>query len=794
MKNKLSILLLFFFIFSEVTFAEPFIFKTKEIEIRNNGNEIYAKDGTAFSTDNNLEIQAINFEYFKSTDLLKAYNGVAYIKSDNLKVEFNEIQFDQKKFNFIAKGNVKIYDIKNKLTIKTEIVNYDWDKKILKSKTNSVLKDQFKNVFNTQSFNYEINKNILKVKDANFKDFDHNNFYVELAYINTLSNKLFGKDISVDLNNKSFNKDNEPRLKGKSVTYENYTTEISKGVFTTCKKTDNCPPWQLSAEKIQHDKRKQIINYKNAWLKVYDVPVMYFPKFFHPDPTVTRRSGFLMPTLNSSSNSKSFVSLPYFYALSSNKDMTFTPRLYAEDKLLLQTEYREANKNSNHFSDFSFYNEKDKNSKSHFFYKYDKSMNLSYFQNSNLVLNIEKTSNDTYLKASKLKSPIIEDYDILENSIGLSLNSENMSIDTDFIVYEDLGQKNNSDKYEFVLPRLSLNKDIKNNTNLDGNFSFKSNNIARNYKTNIFEKTNINDLIFNSNPKITNNGFYNNYDFILKNVNSDTQNSKDFKKGENFYFSGLFQYNSSLPLIKDNTNFQNILKPKFSLKLSPNNTKDISTNETRLDVANIYDLQRINRNDTVEGGVSLSYGNDFTIFDKNNSRDYFSLKVANNLRFEENDDLSKSNQLGAKTSNLFGEITYNPNNFIKMKYNTSTKNNIQDTVYENLITELSLNNFITSFDYLNENNTSIKNSYLSNTTKYTLNKYNNIQFSTRENKTKNLTEYYNLMYQYKNDCLAASIEYNKDFYDDRDIKPTENIFLKLTIIPFGEASSPNLKD
>ena len=794
MKNKLSILLLFFFIFSEVTFAEPFIFKTKEIEIKNNGNEIYAKDGKAFSTDNNLEIQAINFEYFKSTDLLKAYNGVAYIKSDNLKVEFNEIQFDQKKFNFIAKDDVKIFDIKNKLTIETELVNYNWNKKILKSKTNSVLKDQFDNVFNTQEFNYDLNKNILKIKEANFKDFDRNNYYVELAYINTLSNKLFGKDISVDLNNKSFNKENEPRLKGKSVSYENYSTEISKGVFTTCKKNDKCPPWQFSAEKIQHDKRKKIINYKNAWLKIYDVPVMYFPKFFHPDPTVDRRSGFLVPSLNSSSNSKTFMSLPYFYAMSSNKDMTFTPRVYAEDKLLLQTEYREVNENSSHFSDFSLFKEIDKNSKSHFFYKYDKSMNFSYFQKSNVKLNVEKTSNDTYLKASKLESPLIEDYDMLENSIGLSLNSDSMSIETDFIVYEDLSQKNSSDKYEFIFPRLSLSKDIENNTNLDGSFSFKSNNIARNYKTNIFEKTNINDLIFSSNPKTTNNGFYNNYDFILKNVNSDTQNSKDFKKGENFYFSGLFQYNSSLPLIKENTNFQNILKPKFSLKLSPNNTKDISTAETRLDVANIYDLQRLTRNDTVEGGVSLSYGNDFTIFDKNNSRDYFSLKVANNLRFEENDDLSKSNQLGAKTSNLFGEITYNPNNFIKMKYNASTKNNIQDKVYENLITELSLNNFVTSFDYLNENNTLIKNSYLSNTTKYTLNEYNNIQFSMRENKTKNLTEYYNLMYQYKNDCLAASIEYNKDFYDDRDIKPEENIFLKLTIIPFGEARSPNLKD
>ena len=41
--------------------------------------------------------------------------------------------------------------------------------------------------------------------------------------------------------------------------------------------------------------------------------------------------------------------------------------------------------------------------------------------------------------------------------------------------------------------------------------------------------------------------------------------------------------------------------------------------------------------------------------------------------------------------------------------------------------------------------------------------------------------------------LAASVEYNKEYYDDRDIDPSESIFFKLTIIPFGEASSPNLK-
>ena len=67
-----------------------------------------------------------------------------------------------------------------------------------------------------------------------------------------------GKDISIDLNNKSFNKDNEPRIKGKSIIYNNGFTEVTKGIFTTCKKTDKCPPWQLSAEKIKHDKKKEI--------------------------------------------------------------------------------------------------------------------------------------------------------------------------------------------------------------------------------------------------------------------------------------------------------------------------------------------------------------------------------------------------------------------------------------------------------------------------------------------------------------------------------------------------------
>ena len=237
-------------------------------------------------------------------------------------------------------------------------------------------------------------------------------------------------------------------------------------------------------------------------------------------------------------------------------------------------------------------------------------------------------------------------------------------------------------------------------------------------------------------------------------------------------------------------NQQNVLKPKISLKIAPNDTKNLRSDTNRLDVNNLFNLDRVASNDTLEGGISLAYGNDFTIIDKENSRQILSLKLANNIRLKENDDLPTNNQVGLKTSNFFSEIEYSPNEILKTTYKNSFKNNAKDVTYENFITEISLNNFVTTFDYLNENNTSDENSYLKNTTQYVINDSNNLLFSTRINKKTDLTEYYNLMYQYKNDCLAASIEYNKDYYEDSDITPEESIFFKLTIIPFGASSAP----
>ena len=675
------------------------------------------------------------------------------------------------------------------MNIKAEKILIDRSRKIVKSESETILTDRYGNNFKSKKFEYKITEKSIKIFHAFIKDNDKNNFSINEASIDLNSNSLNGNNIEINLNNKFLNPENEPRLKGDNIFYSGNITKITNGEFTACKKTEKCPPWKLSAKKITHDRNKKNISYNNVWLNIYDVPVVYFPKFFHPDPTVKRQSGFLIPTFKNSPNKNTFLSVPYFKVLSQNKDFTFTPRFYAKDQILLQNEYREVNKKNKIHTDFSILADKGNSSESHLFFNLDKILNSKNFNQNKIKLKIEQVSNDTYLKANKINSPIINDYDVLENSIKFNLKSSDLNLKSDFIVYENLN-RNSNDKYEYIFPKLEFTKKIENKTKLNGSFKFRSNNFIHNYNTNILERVNNNNLIFNSASTISKKGFYYNYEFMIKNVNTNSKKSKVNKEDNDYYLGSLFQFNSTYPLVKKTKDLNYLLKPKLSLKFNPGHTKNLQNNEYKLNVDNIFNLDRISSEGTLEGGLSIAYGTDYVLTKKNNN-ELLSIKLANNIRLEENNDLERNNQLGSKTSNFFGQIKYNPVSFLTTKYNFSTLNNLTDINYQNFIAEIKFSNFVNTSDYLRQDGD--KNSYFLNKTTYNFNSFNNLTFSTRENLKTDLTEYYNLIYQYKNDCLTASIEYQKEYYNDRDIRPEENIFLKLTIVPFGSTSSPDLR-
>ena len=98
---------------------------------------------------------------------------------------------------------------------------------------------------------------------------------------------------------------------------------------------------------------------------------------------------------------------------------------------------------------------------------------------------------------------------------------------------------------------------------------------------------------------------------LLKNTNTNSNNSNKYESQKDHKILTLTEVNSALPLIKRKDTHQEILSPKISLRYSPNETKNIKNSDNRINVSNIFDLNRLTDSETVEGGGSLTYGLDY---------------------------------------------------------------------------------------------------------------------------------------------------------------------------------------
>ena len=799
MKNNILtyfiVIFVFSFFFESKVNSKELQFNASEIQSLDKGNKIIAYNGVEIIDPKGMLIKADEARYDKIKSILKIkYNVDITDINNNTTLFTNEAIYFINENKIISK-NETIIKIEENYTIDSSNVTYDRNLKEIFSTQKTTVQDSYNNILQSNNFKLSINEKILEANIVNLIDNELNEYNFEVAKLNLKTNEVAGKDLSIKFNNKSFEPNNEPRLKANAVIIDNENARFKKGVFTTCKKRkDKCPPWTITAEEVHHDKNKKLINYTNAWLKVYDKPILYFPKFFHPDPTVKRQSGFLMPTLTSSNNLGSYLSVPYFYAISDNKDLTFTPRLYAKEKTIYQTEYRQVNKKSEHILDFSILNEsrfvlkKNETKGTHFFSKSKFNTDISYFENSEVNLELQQVSQDTYLKTHKLKSPLITSQSSLNSKIMFEGNNKNLNFDFTAEVYEDLS-KDDSDRYEFILPNYNFTKYFQNS--LQGELSFISSGNNKLYNTNVYEKRIVNDLNYKSYKNITSNGFVTDYEILLKNFNFHSQNSPDSRNELKQNLQSIIKYQIQYPLKKDGIKFDSILSPTFSAMFSPNKSKNIKGEDRIVDYNNIFSLNRIGSSDTVEGGQSITIGNEFKTTNKSGD-EIFSLNLATMFRDEENFDLPEKSTLNRKSSNIIGEMLFKPKEFFDLKYNFSLDNDMQTLNYNLVNAEFNVNNFITSFEFMEKNNILGDESYISNKTTVGLNDSSSLVFNTRRNKELDFNEYYNLIYEYKNDCLKAALEYKKDYYEDRDLKPEEQLFFSITILPFGTANSPNL--
>ena len=805
-KNNIKTLIILFlslFVFNINLCAEEFNITAKEI-LLDKENKILTGKGAveAIDSDGNIII-ADTIIYKKSEEFLLAEGNVKVIDKEENILLSKKASYDKINGLIRTYGNTELV-LKKDYKLLSKDVYYNTNKKILNSSESSIFKDTDGNIIETSMFQYDIEKNLFSsIGKIRVEDIKKNKYFFKEIHIDTKKKEMIGSDVSVILDQENFglSQENDPRFVANDVFITKNRTNLSKGVFTVCKlKKNKCPPWSLKAKKISHDKLKKTIYYNSATLKIYDIPIFYFPKFFHPDPTVKRQSGFLAPFFTNSTNIGFGSAIPYYWAISENKDLTFTPKIYTKENALFLNEYRQAFRNGFLTLDTSYnegYNDssstKTSGSRNHIFANLDFNFEKDDNAKSNFLLKIQRTSNDTYFRAHDINTSLVNAENTnLENEIKYSFNKADSYFNISASLFENLREKKNSDRYEYILPNILYGKTFFSQG--FGSLDFKTNTFYNNYDTNKHKTFLTNDIIWTPLNNISKNGFLNTFKGMIRNTNYETKNTLEYKNEKTVNeLHSVLSYKASLPMKKDGINYTKLFSPNFMLRYAPGHMRSLKSKDVMLNYTNLYAL---NKTSEIENGLSAILGIDFKINENKvaSENEKLSLSIGQVFNHEENVDMPSKSSLDQKTSDIVGLINYNFSEIGKINYKFSLDHNLNDLNYNDVSTVLDFGKVQFNLDYLEQQNHIGNEHYASAGLTLNVSDHNKLSFSTKKNFKTNSTELYNLSYQYGIDCLTAGIVYRREFYQDvDDLEPNNSLMFTITFVPFATVKTPSFK-
>ncbi len=262
---------------------------------------------------------------FVFTVILSSGGGAESWKENPIYLESDQVIYDQKTETLTAKGNVHIRQYSDAQEgwrhIYADVVEYQMPTSF-DPKNTSKIKAWGKVRF------HEPSGDLWQTDSLEFKDTFAEGRIGPLFLLTKDESRLFAQESNLINAN---------------------TTHFSKVSYSPCKvcvksycrpEEEIKPLWQIKAEKVTHDQDQQKVTYRNARLEIKGVPVVYLPYFSHPDPKVKRKSGLLFPTYGASKDLGFHVSLPVYYTIAPNRDLTLTPIITTKQGGVIVGEYR----------------------------------------------------------------------------------------------------------------------------------------------------------------------------------------------------------------------------------------------------------------------------------------------------------------------------------------------------------------------------------------------------------------------------------------------------------------------
>jgi len=624
-----------------------------------------------------------------------------------------------------ATGNILI-QTENYLS-STDNLIYDKSKEKVKTSGNIIIKDKLENYYYFDKF----------ISDKGFS-------------------KASGTNAKIRLNDGS-------RIVGKSFIRTNSNiNQINNATYTPCLQknyiTENCPGWKLSANKVIHDVEKQNIYYEGATLSILNVPVLYSPFFSHPDPAVKKRSGLLMPSVSSDNNLGTTFSIPYFFNLSSNYDVTLTPSIQSKADDYYSINYRYLNKNHQFNIDSSISNdESNTGTKNHIFVNGGVKILFGKFD-----YKIQTSNNDTYLRKN-----YIDEATILTSGLNFTKEMSNSYLDFSSYIYKHLNNTSNQ-KWEYVYPNVSY--DIYNYKDPIYGLNWKIDNSLLNYKT-------INkDYEQQLSSEILSDDVHISKKTGLKFVNTIQNRLIYFNNSVNNYSQlRVFPQLSSkisYPLSKSKNNRSEILEPIVMPILAPHNNY---TNDQNISNSNIFSLNRETSLSQWESGPRINYGINWLV---SNSDLVINTSIGQSIKAKKDNSTEISNFFIGNTLD-FGNIGYIKTDITIDRQDLYLKDN-------NINSSLNFGEIKFGLDYDYETLNKIKTSeQISIGAKINFYKDTDLIMSARKDLMNDKSIGNTIGLNYENDCLAISLNYFTDFTVIDDIKNSRGFSINIVLKPFG---------
>jgi len=574
--------------------------------------------------------------------------------------------------------------------------------------------------------------------------------------------------------------------------------EMSKAVYSPCnlcsENPSEAPLWQIKAIKVTHDKRSRNISYEDAWLEIKGLPVAYTPFMSHPDPTVKRRTGLLVPSMGTSSDLGVVVKVPYFIDINPWQDITLNPMYTSNEGAVLAGEYRHRLATGELEVAGSLTNDSEDDIRGHI----DASGIFDIDNTWRWGFEANRTTDDTYLRRYGFPSTST----LTSHLFAEGFRKRNY-LSADAYPFQGLQETDDPGQTPLVLPMVNYHHvgepdSLGGRTRLDANVLA----LTRN------DGTDTQRISVNAGWDLPYVGPMGDIYLLSASVRGDGYHVSDLDRGaDKSKFDGFSErllYEVALhwryPFVRSQGRAVQIIEPMASAIISPyGGNPDTIPNEDsqdfEFDDTNLFSANRYPGLDRVEGGPRLNYGLRWGVFGLGGG--HTSFLIGQSVRARDDDTFAENSGLEDRFSDIVARAKISPGRHLDLTYRTRLdkedfaprRNEVSMGAGPDAL-RLSTNYVF--FDRQPDSEFSTSREEFRSSVAAKLSRFwrsgGSFVYDVAESEVRS----YGLNFTYEDECLVFNTTWGRSFFSDRDIEPTDTIFFRLNLKTLGEVSTQAL--